>query len=241
MVGTSNPRISIWIIIPWLCVFLTLFSLGTWQLLRMQEKNALIERIEQRMGQEPLSVLPENADALRALEYVPVKLTGHFVANQQVRIGPRNFYFHAGYYLYDPFILEDGRAIWVLRGWTPLEHAETDDVAIAPTTDGQTLEGIVRLPEEPGPFTPDNTPETGQWYWGEIGLARKLTGLDLLPVIVRAVSQTGDGKLPKPLPAEVSESNDHLGYALTWFGIAVGLLAVSWMVWRQAHAEISQE
>jgi len=42
------------------------------------------------------------------------------------------------------------------------------------------------------------------------------------------------GGLPRPAALTVNLRNDHLGYALTWFGLAAGLTAVFGVwVWSQ--------
>src|SRR5688500_8242929 len=55
--------------------FCTLFSLGTWQVQRMQWKHALIADIEKGQALPALGTLPEDP---KGLEYRSVALTGTF-------------------------------------------------------------------------------------------------------------------------------------------------------------------
>jgi len=80
----------------------------------------------------------------------------------------------------------------------------------------------LEMPPEPGLFTPGNDPDTNQWYSHDRAAMAATFGIEpdsLLPVWARA--DTG-------MPASLSRTPPakHLGYALTWYGLALALIGV---------------
>ncbi len=51
-------------------------------------------------------------------------------------------------------------------------------------------------------------------------------GLRLLPVVVEADATPNPGGLPVGGQTRVELPNDHLQYAITWYGLALALVAV---------------
>jgi surfeit locus 1 family protein len=94
--------------------------------------------------------------------------------------------------------------------------------------------GVVGLPRKPGYFEPINAPGKDQWFRMEPTAMAKRLGLKR----VAAYWVTADTTLkPKRFPIGVGGThlphNNHLGYALTWYGMALGLLLLSIAYWRQ--------
>jgi len=75
---------------------------------------------------------------------------------------------------------------------------------------------------EPGFFTPGNDPDTNEWYGFdriEMAIALNVPADSVLDVWARA----DDGR---PASLEQTPPAKHLGYALTWYGLALALVAV---------------
>ena len=155
--------------------------------------------------------------------------TGKLLHEQSVILLARTYKAQAGGHILTPLVLDEQRAILVSRGWVPQGYELpkfSDEYSV-------TIEGIIRTPQNQGWFTPDNNPAAGQWYWVDLLALSVETGVTLLPVIIEA----GLGPDPSALPiggqTHVDLPNDHLQYALTWFGLAMVLLGSFVVYYRQ--------
>ncbi|MFO0388724.1 MAG: SURF1 family protein [Alphaproteobacteria bacterium] len=190
---------------------LVLTTLGAWQVQRLQWKNALTANIEKAQAEETLGNLPENVDGLA---YRNVILSGRFINDTALRLVGRKSDMGAGFFVLTPFVLEDdGRVILVNRG-----YAETGKEN--PVDGLQTIQGILRPPREKRPFAPDNQQDKNLWFYENISAISSLIGRPLLPYVIEA---TGTDKRTQPIVSDgkISMRNDHLGYAITWFSLAI--------------------
>ena len=95
----------------------------------------------------------------------------------------------------------------------------------------------MRAPETRGAFMPENDPSRNQWFVrrpDEIAKAKGLTRV--APFLIDADPMPSPAGWPKGGQTRLSMSNDHLQYALTWFGLALTLAAVfAGFAWRRLH------
>ena len=89
------------------------------------------------------------------------------------------------------------------------------------------LVGVWRVPDAPGAFTPAPDQAHRIWY------ARDLEGIAAAdhirlaaPVVIEADATPNPGGWPKGGQTVVTFRNNHLSYAITWFGLAAGLIGV---------------
>jgi surfeit locus 1 family protein len=88
--------------------------------------------------------------------------------------------------------------------------------------------GLMRMTEPKGGFLRSNDPANERWYLRDVGEISAKRGLsDAAPYFIDAEANSGTGGPVGGLTV-VSFPNNHLVYALTWFGLAA-LLAV-WAV-----------
>jgi surfeit locus 1 family protein len=99
--------------------------------------------------------------------------------------------------------------------------------------------GVWRQPDPPGPFTP--APDTVHRVW----YARDLAGIAMAdrvklsePVLVEADATPNLGGWPKGGQTVVSFRNQHLSYAVTWFGLAIVLLG-TWFSYHISKGRIA--
>jgi surfeit locus 1 family protein len=95
--------------------------------------------------------------------------------------------------------------------------------------------GVLRWPELPGLFTPAGEPQRNLWFGRDstaIAIAKGIA--DAAPFYVEMESPVPPGGLPHPAPVRPNLPNNHLGYAITWFGLAAMLVGVygAWMIGR---------
>lgn len=186
-----------------------LLSLGFWQLRRLEWKEGLIAQADAMMAQPPvpLPAGPDPAtDRYRAVS-VEGRFTGEetFVLTSTRERGP-------GFLIIAAFETADGRRILIDRGFVP----ETAKTAERPAR-AATVTGNLNWPDDITSSTPAHDAKTDIWFGRDLGGIAAQLKTD--PVLVIARSDTGDGIAP--MPATAAFRNDHLGYAVTWFGLAV--------------------
>ena len=203
-----------------------LVGLGTWQLQRLAWKEALIERINARLKEDPvtLSQALERKTRGENVDFVRVKVRGTYDHEKAQ-------YFYAlsrgelGWRVLTPLVAEGRAPLLIDRGFVP-DPQKPLKASTAPKI--AEVIGALRLEYLPKVlFTPDNAPATNSWYWFDIAALRNATGRPgLAPTVVQLDTPDHSGAWPKAAALSPNMSNKHFGYALTWFGLAITLLGV---------------
>ena len=202
-----------------------LIGLGVWQLERLQWKLALIAEVNGHMAAAPISLdaaLGMNPDSA---QYRRVALTGHFDNAKEAYVFTTDAQGAPVYHVLTPFETDDSRTLLVDRGYVPKD--KLNPAARTPIEGETKLVGVWRVPDGPGAFTPAPDRAHRIWY------ARDLKGIAAAgpirlaaPVVIEADAAPNPGGWPKGGQTVVSFRNEHLSYAVTWFGLAAGLIGV---------------
>lgn len=212
-----------------------LVALGMWQLERKAWKEGLIAQIEARAYGEPAAPpVPAEWEGWSAAkgEYARVRLLGTFQHDKEVAIhglmpGQRGAPVQ-GFYVFTPMRLQDGATIVVNRGFVPTELRSRAVRQGGETTGEVAVTGLVRAPERRGWFVPPNDPGRDDWFVRDLGDIAQARGLErIAPFYVDADSTPNPGGWPRGGQTRLALTNDHLQYALTWFGLALTLLGVA--------------
>lgn len=213
-------------------VLAVLLALGTWQVQRLQWKNDLLARITEQLARPPLSLAEVEAAlaAGQSIEYQPVTLTGRFEHNRE-----RHFFAthdgQSGFYVYTPLRLADGRAILINRGFVPYDRKDP-----ATRREGQgegevEITGLAReqLSGKPSWLVPENDPAKNIFYWKDLPAMTSSAGVaaPVLPFFVDADNTPNPGGLPVGGVTMINLPNNHLQYAVTWYGLALALAGVA--------------
>ncbi len=198
-----------------------LLSFGTWQIKRLAWKEDLIATIEARGNAEQVSLQAALPRSER--DYVRVLVTGTYAHGKaqrmyDVRDGV------LGWKMLTPLVTQDGKVYWADRGFIP-----DGDVAGVERPDGQvTVSAALRTSYAPqGAFTPGNAPATKRWYWFDQAALDASAGVSTeAGVVLQLGKPDHSGQWPSARPVSPKLSNKHLGYAMTWFGLAITLLGV---------------
>jgi surfeit locus 1 family protein len=223
-----------------------LVSLGMWQLNRKAWKESLIGPIEARAHRAPGEIVPESAwPSWRAIEdeFRRVRLTGTYLHDLEAPVhgltagsGGRAA---QGFFVLTPLKRPDGSVVIVNRGFVPTQFRERA-ARVAGQVEGDiALTGLVRAPESARLFVPDNDPSRNEWFTRDVAAIARAKNLDrVAPFIVDADAAPNPGGWPRGGQTRLSIPNDHLAYALTWFGLALTLVAVfgTW-AWRRLRGE----
>jgi surfeit locus 1 family protein len=209
-----------------------LLGLGTWQVERLQWKEALIERIDARIHAAPES-LPAQAGWTRLNladeEYRRVFARGHweplealiFRGSGKVAGGASQ----PGYWVMGILRLDGGGAVVVNRGFVSLDRKTNE--ARKPPGGPVTVTGLLRAPEERNLFTPKDDPAQGQWYTRDpVAIAAALGIRDAAPFSLDEEAHTAEPGQPAGGATVIDIPNNHLSYAVTWYGLALTLVGV---------------
>jgi cytochrome oxidase assembly protein ShyY1 len=101
------------------------------------------------------------------------------------------------------------------------------------------LTGYIRFPESAGSLTPAEDLAKRLWFTRDhLAMARTLGwgegGKPVAPFYIDLQAPLPESGIPKPGPLSVHLKDDHLQYAVTWFGLA-GVVVVAFGVWWRAQ------
>ncbi|MDP2732512.1 MAG: SURF1 family protein [Hoeflea sp.] len=216
-----------------------LVSLGTWQVKRLYWKEALLASIEERSHAEPLtpSAIEEALKAGEAIDYRAARASGLFLHDKE-RHFFATFKGQSGFYLFTPLELDDGRYLFVNRGFVPYDLKEPATRQQSLITGPQQITGLARarLSQKPSFVVPDNDEAGNLFYWKDLDLMAASAGLSadrVLPFFLDADATPVPGGLPLGGVTVIDLPNSHLQYAVTWYGLALALLAVSGFAWMK--------
>jgi surfeit locus 1 family protein len=188
-------------------------GLGVWQVQRLHWKTALLADIA-RAEAAPPEPLPANP-----APFAKVELTGRLRDDLASRYGVEVRHGTLGAQLLTPLERQGEDPVLVDRGWLP------GNAPVPPTPDNATVVGYVRPAEHGGIFTPAAEPAARHFYALDPATIGAALGLGrVAPFTVVALGPTG--AMPEPARDLPRPPNDHLQYALTWFGLAAASIGV---------------
>lgn len=222
-------------------------ALGIWQLERRVWKLDLIQSVETRVHAAPVPAPgPDRWPAITARqdEYRHIVLTGHFLNDRETFVKAVTD-FGGGFWLVTPFVTDRNFTVLVNRGFVSPERR---DPGSRPNSqiDGETsVSGLLRITEPGGAFLRSNVPADDRWYSRDvdaIAISRNLQG-PVAPYFVDA--DAGSSDVPIGGLTVISFPNNHLVYALTWFGLALLVAGAAGFVaqdeWRMRQQRESPE
>jgi surfeit locus 1 family protein len=214
-----------------------LVSLGTWQVHRLHWKEALLADIAARRAMPPVGI--DKIGAILAsggdVDYRPINVTGTFDhAHEQHFFA--TYEGQSGYFVYTPLKLAGGEYIFVNRGFVPFDKKEPATRMAGEIAGEVTVSGLARarLSEKPSWVVPDNEPAKNIFYWKDLDVMTSHAGLDkarVLQFFVDAGGAPNPGGLPIGGVTQFDFPNNHLQYALTWYGLAATLTIIAATYW----------
>jgi surfeit locus 1 family protein len=219
-----------------------LTGLGLWQLERKTWKENLIATVTQRIARAPAdlsradwSLLAQGAD-----EFSRVAFTAEFLPGEEALVYTSGSSLRPdikvpGYWVFAPARLAGGRIVLVNRGFVPMERKDPATRSEGAPRGSIQIVGAMRWPESRGTFTPADDPKTNVWYVRDIeAMAAEKKWAAAAPFYIDQEAPVPQGSLPLPGKIEVHLPDNHLQYAITWFGLGLGLAGVYafWLMGR---------
>ena len=212
-----------------------LCGLGVWQLSRKAEKETLIAALDARIAAAPVALpaprdwgaLTPAQDEFRRVRFTATLNPGEARVYAGAGSSLRADVSGPGVWVFAAAVLASGETVVVDRGFA----ADGEENRIAAVSDATEFVGVIRFPEQRGFLTPDADRARNLWFARDhLSMAQAKGWGAVAPFYVDLEAPAPPGGVPKPGPVVPHLRNEHLNYALTWFGLALVWLA-SFLVW----------
>ena len=216
-----------------------LAALGVWQLERREWKHALIAAVAERSHGQPAPApgpaawpqVSADTDAYRR-----ITATGHFRHDRETLVQAVTD-LGGGFWVLTPLETPDFTVL-VNRGFVPPAKRDPQTRAAGNSDAPVTVTGLLRVTEPGGGFLRSNDPAAGKWYSRDvaaISAARKLPRT--APYFIDADKAPNPGGYPVGGLTVVTFPDNHMGYALTWFALALLACWSAWYILRHSPSE----
>ena len=187
----------------------TILSLGTWQVYRLYLKNNLISDLEKNLKTSSINF---NVDIDK--EYTKILF-------KKKDLNTKIFLYHLnkgeiGFKVIVPYEINSSLLVLVDKGWI-----RKDKINLIKNTlfNDDIIEGYTRKIREKNLFTPNNNIKEDFLYSVEIDNLKKSLNKNIYPLLIIQTSKTNKDIIPNDF--EVRLPNNHLQYAITWYGLAI--------------------
>ena len=222
-------------------------GLGVWQLQRRVEKHALIAALTEQLAAAPGSLPPSSQWSTLAPgrdEFRRVSFTATYQSVPDAMVyssgsAVRDDISGPGTWAFMPAQLPDGETVVINAGFVQntMQERDQQDRAVTRliTREPVVLSGYIRFPETGGVLTPTENLAKRLWFTRDhLAMARSLgwgaDGGPVAPFYIDLEKPVPASGVPKPGPLQVHLKDDHLQYAITWFGLA-GAVVIAFGVW----------
>ena len=212
-------------------MFLVLIGLGTWQVQRLAWKTAILAQLD-AAERAPAVPLGDSSVA-----YTKVAATGRLRPDLAARYGAEVRDLTAGAIpgaqLLVPLERQGAPPLLADLGWVP-EHGPPPALPSGEVT----ITGYLRPPSHPGLFSPADDIDRRRFFTLDPAAVGAALGLPTVApfTLVALGPEPADSAAPIPAQALPRPPNNHLQYAITWYGLAAALLVVFVMFARKVPA-----
>ena len=202
-----------------------LAALGVWQLQRLEWKEGILAEMDALLTGIPGSL--EEAVTPEVVRFAPVRVSGTTTGEELHVLQATGQ--GAGYRLISAFETEASGLILLDEGF--IASAAKD--AVRPPR-SLTIVGNVHIPDDVTSATPAPDRPANIWYGRDVAEMADALQTEPYYVVVRTV-EVGE-RVANPIPLDTSGvANNHLGYAVQWFGLALVWAGMTlFLLWRTA-------
>lgn len=188
---------------------LAIFLLGTWQVFRLYTKKNLIFYLEQNLKKNSINFHKDISE-----EYTKVKF-------KRNRSNPAIFLYQLkkgeiGFKVIVPYDIDNSSVILIDKGW--IRKKNINSIKNTSFKDNL-IEGYTKKIIPKNLFTPKNSFNEDFVYSVDIEYLKKTLNKDIFPLLI--IQTTPKNKDIIANDYEIHLTNNHLQYALTWYGLAL--------------------
>jgi cytochrome oxidase assembly protein ShyY1 len=221
-------------------------GLGVWQLQRRVEKHALIAALTERLAAAPVplpspaqwSALTPSHDEFRRVRFTATYASGPDAMVYSSGSAVRDDISGPGTWAFLPARLSTGQSVVINAGFVQntMQDRALQDRAVSELKTGQpvTMTGYLRFPEKGGMLTPSPSQDKRLWFARDASAMTQALGWEkVAPFYIDLETPVPASGVPKPGPLDVHLKDDHMQYAITWFGLAAAVLIAFGVWWRE--------
>ena len=183
--------------------------LGTWQVFRLNLKNNLISTLENNLKKNSI-IFNEGIDK----EYTKVLL-------KKKDLKSKIFLYHLnkgeiGFKVIVPYEVNSSLVVLVDKGWI---RKDKIDLIKNTLLNEDVIEGYTKKIGEKNLFTPNNNIKEDFLYSVQTDSLKKSLNKNIYPLLIIQTSKTNKDIVPNDYVIRLP--NNHLQYAITWYGLAL--------------------
>ena len=243
--ATSTKPQKSWGFFVFMALLTGLFVLlGNWQMNRLSQKETMLSDIAQRSDNAPIPLPPASEWVgfdPQVYDFRPLQVTGTFDHSGTILVftslvEPRGQFSGPGYWVVAPFLLENGGAIFVNRGFVPERLASQFKDGGAGPLGTITITGMGRVSEKTNAFTPGTDFKNRVEWVRNVDRLKQQVDRDIGPFVQLYLDEQAgpDGALPQGGETRLTITNRHFEYAITWYSLAILTPILLFFWWRQS-------
>ena len=208
-------------------------ALSTWQFARRDEARQEIDRVLANYNSSPVPLeqaLPQLGSFDENDKWIPVEVTGTYLADEQLIVRSRPREQVAGVEVLTPLLTDDGNIFIIDRGWLPA-NVNPEDSYVLPAPPTGEVSVIARL-KASEPSIPGRGMSEGQVATIELPLIEEVLGSPTYTGAYGLLATETPAPIDKAPLTALKPSVDegaHLSYAFQW--IMFGILAFIGLAW----------
>ena len=192
--------------------FISIFiALGSWQLIRLDWKNELLNKIDSSLKKEPVDLMTNVHE-----DYLKIKTSGIIDFDKQIYLYSLNEKGAPGFNVVNPIIINNKNFL-LNRGWISFDKKSSKEINIF---DNKIILGTLKKQIKASRFKPANDIKNNYWFTLDRNDVFKYTNKNFSPFIIYLNNNL---ELPKPKIITVNIPNSHKKYAITWFSLALSI------------------
>jgi surfeit locus 1 family protein len=203
-----------------------LAGLGVWQVQRLHEKKDIIANIQAGMTAPAVPLEDALREGADAAEWHHVRVHGRFLHDKEAYLFAQGRMGAVGVHIVTPLVEGNGETVLIDRGFVPEALHNPKTRAQGQAEGDVDVTGVLRLSQQPGLFTPAPDLKTRLWFVKDVPEIAATLAITVPPVIVEADATPNPGGWPQGGQTNIDIPNDHLQYAITWFGLALTLTVI---------------
>ncbi|KAL0857347.1 hypothetical protein Bca101_062501 [Brassica carinata] len=225
------------------------FGLGSWQIVRREEKFFVLAVNFWAFSEVVVALLPCPTSMQSPIlvnrgwvprswrDKPPESTDADFVANESTEAKPLSHEQSSWWKFWSktPVITKVGLLQKLLS--FVIKPRLLTDLEDVPTVKPVEVVGVIRGGENPSIFVPANDPSTGQWFYVDVPAMARAIGLPEDTIYVEDVHEDRDRSRPYPVPRDMNTlirskvmPHDHLNYTITWYSLSA---AVTFMAYKR--------